>query len=487
MKTKHIIYTLCYSLTLGLFITSCASASSEESDMYPRKGSAPITDKDVVQLDDKGLNADQTMSFGIYDETKKQAYVYDVAAKTSTIEVPSYVSKGGKRYLVIALGKNSFEDCTATIVNLPATIEKIEDYAFKNATKVVTINLNAPTPPTRGSDILNGATNAVILVPQATLETYKSNWNALANRLSYIGDNSWNNKVSKNAAGDGVSYVSSSSSSKYRYQDTELTYTTLSNYEIAVYSSINSAYKDLVIPGEIRYYFDEMPVNHIYDNAFKNSKYKTITLPSSIKGIGNTAFQACSNLESITIPEGVTAVSYGMCYECPVLKTVNLPSTLTTIDEFAFQSCPKLDITIPASVTSIGKNAFANCVAIRKVDVPEGVTVIHEQTFMNCTELNTVTIPSALTSIEQQAFAGCTSLFSIDLPATLTTLGKQAFYGCKGLETVICRAVTPPSIGSDTFNFANSSACVIYVPAASVDAYKQAPNWRNLANRIQAI
>jgi hypothetical protein len=169
MKTKHILYTLCFSLTSGLFITSCASADSEESDQYPRKGSTPITDKDVVQLDEKGLNAEQTMSFGIYDETKKQAYVYDVVAKTSTIEVPSYVSKGGKRYLVIGLGKNSFEDCTATTVNLPATIEKIEDYAFKNATKVVTINLNAPTPPTRGSDILSGATNAVILVPRTML------------------------------------------------------------------------------------------------------------------------------------------------------------------------------------------------------------------------------------------------------------------------------------------------------------------------------
>jgi hypothetical protein len=121
------------------------------------------------------------------------------------------------------------------------------------------------------------------------------------------------------------------------------------------------------------------------------------------------------------------------------------------------------------------------------VNIPEGVSVIHDQTFMGCTELNTVTLPSALTSIEQQAFSGCTSLYSIDLPATLTTLGKQAFANCKGLETVICRAVTPPSIGSDTFNFASNSACVIYVPAASVDAYKQAPNWRNMANRIQAI
>ena len=490
MKIKYIFYTLCYLLTLGLFITSCASADSEESDQYPRKGKTPITQNDVVQLDDQRMNADKTMSFGLYDNKANQAYVYDVVAKTSTIDVPSYVSYNGKRYLVTGIGRSSFEDCAATTVNLPSTIETIEDYAFKNATKVITINLNSPTPPTLGSNILMGATNAVILVPEATLQSYMSSWSSLANRLSYIGDNSWNNKVSKNAVGDNVSYVYAPTSSgvKYHYQDGELTYAILAdNVGYAIYSSPNSTYSDLVVPGEIRYYFTQMTINYVYDNAFKNSKYKSITLPSSIIGIGNTAFQSCANLESLTIPNGVTSVSYGMCYESAKLKTVNLPSTVTFIDEFAFYGCSKLEMDIPASVTNIGKNAFSKCVALRKVEIPKGVTVLNEQTFYGCTELNTVVFPSALTDIEQQAFYGCTSLYSIDLPAALTSLGKQVFANCKGLESVICRAVTPPSINSDTFSFANNSKCVIYVPAASVEAYKQAPNWRNMADRIQAI
>ena len=162
--------------------------------------------------------------------------------------------------------------------------------------------------------------------------------------------------------------------------------------------------------------------------------------------------------------------------------------TVTQLDDRAFNYASKMKtVTLPPTISQMGTRCFYGCSSLRQITLPEAVTKIPDECFSGCTELTTLTLPSELTSIGDNAFYSCRAIYKIELPATVTTIGNNAFRNCTGLESVICRAATPPSIGSQTFTFSNSQQCVIRVPAASVDAYKQAPNWRNLADRIVAI
>jgi surface protein len=83
-------------------------------------------------------------------------------------------------------------------------------------------------------------------------------------------------------------------------------------------------------------------------------------------------------------------------------------------------------------------------------------------------------------------FQGCTSLTSIDIPSSVTSIGNSAFYYCSGLTSVTINATTPPTLGFSAFDY-NATGRKIYVPSASVDAYKAATNWSTYAADIEAI
>jgi hypothetical protein len=106
-------------------------------------------------------------------------------------------------------------------------------------------------------------------------------------------------------------------------------------------------------------------------------------------------------------------------------------------------------VTIPSSVSFIGKSAFSSA-GIHTISIPEGVQTIENFTFLNCKRLYEVGLPATLTRINPGAFLGCTTLLSISLPEGLTSIGAQAFGSCKSLHTLtIPESVT--DIDADAF------------------------------------
>lgn len=105
--------------------------------------------------------------------------------------------------------------------------------------------------------------------------------------------------------------------------------------------------------------------------------------------------------------------------------------------------------------------------------------------FYKCTSLTSVTIPINITSIWKWVFRQCTSLITVNIPNTVTSIGDQAFKQCNSLTSVTVEATTPPTLGSNSFDYTND--CPIYVPAESVNTYKAASGWSTYASRIQAI
>lgn len=134
------------------------------------------------------------------------------------------------------------------------------------------------------------------------------------------------------------------------------------------------------------------------------------TAVTSIRG----AFEDCSGLTSITIPNGVTNIGEYAFSECYGLTSITIPGSVTSIGDNAFHGCYGLtSITIPNSVMSIGNNAFNYCPGLTSVMIGNGVTSIGYQAFFNCRKLTSLILPNSITSIGSIAFAECIILSSI--------------------------------------------------------------------------
>ena len=185
-----------------------------------------------------------------------------------------------------------------------------------------------------------------------------------------------------------------------------------------------------------------------------------VEIPSKIGGvavtsIGDCAFEDCSSLVSVTIPEGVTSIGASAFGYCSYLASVTIPKGVTSIGDCAFEYCSSLvSVTIPEGVTSIGMGAFAYCSKLASVTIPEGVTSIDDLAFAYCSKLASVTIPEGVTSIGVYAFSGCSSLTSITAPCTLKNSMSDAMGNCTAEITY-----THPCTKSAEYTYKVKCAC----------------------------
>ena len=199
----------------------------------------------------------------------------------------------------------------------------------------------------------------------------------------------------------------------------------------------------------------------------------SVTIPNSVTSIGYGAFYECSALTSVTISNSVTSIGYEMFYKCGALTSVTIPNSVTSIDYGAFYECSALtSVTIPNSVTSIGGYAFRLCSALTNVTIPNSVTFIGDYAFSLCSSLTSVTIPNSITTINIHAFQMCSSLTSVTIPYSVTSIGGYAFDECSALTSVnIPSSVS--SIGEYAFREC-SSLTSVNIPSSVTSIGKNA-------------
>ena len=133
----------------------------------------------------------------------------------------------------------------------------------------------------------------------------------------------------------------------------------------------------------------------------------------SVTSIGDYAFQM-SSITSITIPNSVTSIGKQAFYLCEGLTSVSIPNSVTSISQKAFEACSGLtSVNIPNSLKWIEKGTFAGCKNLTSITIPNSVTYIGKEAFKSCSGLTSLTIPNSVTSIDSQAFEGCSGLTSI--------------------------------------------------------------------------
>lgn len=233
------------------------------------------------------------------------------------------------------------------------------------------------------------------------------------------------------------------------------------------------------------------PVTLVGDRAFeKCSSLTGIVIPEGVTSIGEDAFFDCTALASVALPDGLVEIKRGAFRYSEALQSVIIPNGVTTIGDYAFCFCSSLvSATLPEGVKIIGGNAFRACTSLKNITLPLSVTSIGDSAFMGCTSLTDMTVTRVqlveidVLHIGEEAFSGCSSLISVTIPARVTEVGWAAFMGCTSLKTVYCKVVTPPANGDEMFEN-NAEGRKIYVPAASVEAYKAANGWQKYAADI---
>lgn len=177
----------------------------------------------------------------------------------------------------------------------------------------------------------------------------------------------------------------------------------------------------------------------------------TLTLPSTLKTIGASAFSYADFSGELLIPDGVTSIGANAFAKCDGFGgTLSLPDSVKTVGESAFYQCEGFTgLKLPAGLTKIEMRSFAHMYGLQtEVVIPEGVTEIGESAF-SCSYMPSVRLPSTLKKIEKQAFqfAGLTK---ITLPNGLETIGDEAF-DCWNVNKAIVIPASVKSIGKNAF------------------------------------
>ena len=227
--------------------------------------------------------------------------------------------------------------------------------------------------------------------------------------------------------------------------------------------SVYSAYTSVTIPASVTYNDYTYPVTSIGTSAFEAlTNLQSMTLPSSITAINTDAFYGCTKLGSVNLEEGLTSISTRAFYNCN-LSSVTIPSTVTTIGTKAFQSNPLTSVVWNPKECSISTDSDAPfystdskvtsftfgpnvelvpayiCKNMSKLDtivLPPSVYRLGQNAFQYCTSLKSINLPVTQKTLPISLFEGCSSLETIELPATLTTISTDVFYGCSKLANV---------------------------------------------------
>ena len=200
--------------------------------------------------------------------------------------------------------------------------------------------------------------------------------------------------------------------------------------------------------------------------AFRNSTLPEITIPSSVKSIGNGAFLIRSGFQRVNITDLVAwcNISFETRFANPLYYAHHLflngsevtdlviPDGMTAVKRYSFYGCTGLSsVVIPDAVTSVGRSSFGECTGMTSLVLGNSLKMIGDSAFYMCTGLTSIVLPDALETLGFWAFSKCTGLTDLTLNNTLKVVGRNAFAYCSALTGVVIPN-SVETIGSGAFS-----------------------------------
>lgn len=438
-----------------------------------------------------------------------------------------------------SIGMNAFERCNRlSSITIPANVKTIGQYAFTHCSNLRVVTCNCTTPPTIGTDCFGNIRKyPKLFVPEGRVSVYQS-WSSYFKSIVEIGDTSiypGDTFTIENSDGVRITYMATNASTVETYG-----YYNSSTYETTTCLSSNdpnATISNVIVPSLVHFGEKDYTVTGLGEYSFNSTGLTSITLPSTLTYIGESAFCWNDKLAEVTCyaptPPLLGDYVFNGISDRPVLyvpsdnivenylQNQDWYSVFNKIrvigdtsfgigDTFTAVNSQDMTITYMVTGTSTAKtygfwdesgnvipcfssndpNATITNVIIPKLahfeEKDYTVTGIGETSFAMCEDLQSVSIPEGVESIGEGAFYYCTGLTSIVLPSTTTNIRPYAFESCSNLTAVTCMALNPPSLDEGVFDEIGSNP-TLYVPDGCAAAYNNSDWYAFFGNKITEL
>lgn len=248
-------------------------------------------------------------------------------------------------------------------------------------------------------------------------------------------------------------------------------------------------------------------VETIGEKAFEDcTSLTSFALPALVTNLGANAFRGCTGISAFEVNEdnpnymaedgiiyskdktALVAYPYGKSDE-----EYHIPHKVQSIAAGTFSRNTHLTaVSTGNGVTTIGDYAFNGCTNLTSALLGNHVTSIGENAFFDCPALKSISIPNSVTTIGRAAFSNCPAMTSITIGRNVESIGQMAFFSCGSVTSIVCRATTPPALGTMVFGGIPSSeyegldpeTCVLYVPKGSESLYANADQWGDFTHIV---
>lgn len=387
---------------------------------------------------------------------------------------------------VTSLGNAAFKNCSKlTSITIPNGVTKIGAEALSECSSLASISIPASVANIGQAAFSGCSTIGYIFFPENVTE--------VSERVCDGCKSLTDLKLSNNTKEIGTKAFNDCSSLKFLVIPSSVE--TINQLAFADCSSLSKAKLLSKTP------------SLLYDNSFTNHSF-SLKVPKGCKAAYQSA-QGWKNFTDISDAEesgicgdnlkwnfddtsmtliisGIGAMTNYYYDEAPwyfihqIIQHIVLEDGVTTIGNDAFFDCISLStVTIPNSVTSIGEWALEFCSALPSVIIPNSVTSIGEYAFFGCSSISSITIPNSVTSIGRSTFYGCSNLTFAVVSKNLTKIDPSAFFKCEMLRDFYCYADNVPTTSFSPFELSIIENATLHVPSTSIYIYKAVEPWKN--------
>ena len=371
------------------------------------------------------------IAYNVIGESEVEVTKLDSVKYVDEIIIPATVVQDGITYRVTRIGKGAFSGCNElTLIDIPEGVTEIGTSAFSGCTILEDVDLPNSLVSIEMYAFQNCTSFTIFDVPRNVAKIhYRAFWGCRG--LKYFTCSSLSHHFK---AVDGVLY--SKDMSKLCFYPPAATASTFDvPSPVAVIEDYcfadNNSLAEVNFPESLRW---------IGMNILRgNTKIKSVYIPDGVTHMGVTVFGSCTNLESVHLPASLDSLMNSTFWNCKKLAEVTIPRNVSYIDEQAFLQASGL-ITVNfeegSRLKTIGARAFYECTSLETLNMPDSVTVMGHSVFSKCSALKSVHISESLVDIGSAMFWDCPSLEEGILPGGVRSL-KNIYVYCPSLKKVV--------------------------------------------------